>query len=153
VNVLDHSSIGNIIGRFYKLNHSLEFFEVCCVTDCYETEGIEVYHVCRLHRRVNKNVMISVLSCDGKRVTGLAAVLTLLNRKQILLCQKHHLDLEAGRFHQLDYSKINSVLNRNSSTFKIFMLKNGDFQPIFDGKGYTFHKKHELANDQISMSK
>jgi Type II intron maturase/Reverse transcriptase (RNA-dependent DNA polymerase) len=151
VNALDHFSTDNIIGRFYKLNHSLEFFEVCCVTDCHETEGIEVHHIRRLHRRVNKNGMISVLSRDGKRVTGLAAVLTSLNRKQIPLCHKHHLDFEAGRFHPLDYSKISSVLNRNSTTFKISMPKDGDFKPIFDGKDYTLHKKpskkDELANE------
>lgn len=150
-NAFNNFSTDNIIDRFYKLNHSLEFFNVCCVTECHETEGIEVHHIRKLHRRVNRDGIISVLSRDGKRITGLAAVLSSLNRKQIPLCQKHHLDFEAGRFHPLDYSKISSVLNRSSTTFKTAMPKDGDFKPIFDGRDYTLHKKfskkNELANE------
>lgn len=63
----------------------------------------------------------------GNRVTGLAAVLTSINRKQISLCHKHHLEFESGVFSPLDYSKLNRVL------LNIPKPKLGDFKPIFDG--------------------
>ena len=46
----------------------------------------------------------SVLDRKGRRVKGLPAVLTSINRKQLLLCHEHHLDFESGKYHPLDYS-------------------------------------------------
>lgn len=148
--VLDHFSIDNIIGRFHKLAHSFEFFLGCCVVGCEETEGIEVHHISRLHWRVHKDGVISVLNRRGKKVKGLAAVLTSLNRKQLSFCHSHHLDFEAGIFHPLDYSKISFVLNRNSKSFKILMPKDGDFKSIFDGKDYIFHKKSDQKGSRTN---
>jgi hypothetical protein len=84
---------------------------------------------------------ISVLDRKGKRVKGLPAVLTALNRKQLPLCHEHHLDFEMGRYHPLDYSKLSTVLNRNSQRFRLPMPKDSDFKPIFDGLDYTTQKK------------
>ncbi len=140
-NSLDHFSLDKIIGRFLKLDHSLEFFLGCCVEGCNVTDNIEVHHIAKLHRRVHKDGKISVLDRKGKRVKGLPAVLTALNRKQLPLCHEHHLDFEMGRYHPLDYSKLSTVLNRNSQRFRLPMPKDGDFKPIFDGLDYTTQKK------------
>ena len=59
------------------------------------------------------------------------------------LCHGHHLDFESGKYHPLDYSKLNSVLNRNSHKFSLPMPKDGDFKPIFDGLDYIIEKRME----------
>jgi retron-type reverse transcriptase len=132
---IDHYDLDKMIGRFQKLNHGIEFFRGCSVTDCLESENIEVHHIRRLYRKVNNDGIISVLDMKGNRVTGLAAVLTSINRKQIPLCRKHHLEFESGVFSPLDYSKLNKVL------LNIPKPKLGDFKPIFDGEDYTTEKK------------
>lgn len=139
-NAMDHFSIDKIVGRFHKLDHSLEFFLGCCVEACNATSNIEVHHIRRLHRRLQKDGKISVLDRKSRRVKGLPAVLTSINRKQLPLCHRHHLDFEAGIYHPLDYSKLNFVLNRNSQQFRLPMPKDGDFKPIFDGLDYTIQK-------------
>jgi hypothetical protein len=104
------------------------------VCGCQETENIEVHHVRRLHRKVEKDGVISVLNMKGERVKGLAAVMTTLNRKQLPLCSKHHLEFEAGRFSPLDYSKLTSILG------KIPKLKDSDFESIFNGNDFSLDK-------------
>ena len=151
-NAMDHFSLDKVIGRFHKLDHSLEFFVGCCVEECNATDNIEVHHIRRLHRRVSKDGKISVLDRKGRRVKGLPAVLTSINRKQLPLCHKHHLDFEAGKYHPLDYSKLNSVLNRNSKQFRLPMPKDGDFKSIFDGLDYTTQKKSNQS-DQTTQKK
>jgi hypothetical protein len=71
----------------------------------------------------------------GNRVTGLAAVLTSINRKQIPLSHKHHLEFESGVFSPLDYSKLNKVL------LNIPKPMLGDFKPIINGEDYTIEEK------------
>lgn len=132
---IDHYDLNKMIGRLNKLNHKIEFFKGCFVTDCLELENIKIYHIKRLHRKVNKDGIISVLDMKGNRVTGLAAVLTSINRKQIPLCRKHYLEFESGVFSPLDYSKLNKVFSN------IPKPKLGDFKPIFDGEDYTIEKK------------
>jgi Type II intron maturase len=132
---IDRYDLNKMIGRSNKLNHGIEFFEGCSVTDCQESENIEVHHIRRLHRKINKDGNISILDMKNNRVTGLAAVLTSINRKQIPLCCKHHLEFELGVFFPLDFSKLNKVL------LNIPKPKLGDFKPIFDGEDYTTEKK------------
>lgn len=131
---MDHFDLDNMIGKIFKLNHSLEFFANCAVKDCSESENIEVHHIRRLHRKVESDGNISVLNLKGERVKGLAAILTTLNRKQIPLCHKHHLEFESGKFSPLDYNKLNVVLGN------IPKPKNSDFKPIFDGKPFILEK-------------
>jgi hypothetical protein len=131
----DHFDVDKMVGRFNKLNHGIEFFEGCSVTNCSESENIQVHHIRRLHRKVNNNGHISVVNRKGARVTGLAAILTSINRKQVPLCRKHHLEFESGIFSPLDYSKLKKILGN------IPKPKDGDFKLIFDGKNYTVDKK------------
>jgi len=88
---IDHFDLDNMMGKIFKLNHSLEFFQGCSGEGCNETESIEVHHIVRLHRKVDSDGDTSVIDRKGKRVRGLLAILTMLNRKQLPLCRKHHL--------------------------------------------------------------
>ena len=130
---IDRFDLDQMIGKIFKLNHSLEFFHGCSVKNCQETENIEVHHVRRLHRKVEKDGVVSVLNIKGDRVRNLAAVMTSINRKQLPLCRKHHLEFEAGKFSPLDYSKLSSVLG------KIPKPKDSDFEPIFKGKDFSLN--------------
>lgn len=132
---IDHFDLDNMIGRIFKLSHSLAFFQGCSVKGCDETDHIEVHHIARLHRRVSSDGGTSVLDKKGKRVEGLPAILTMLNRKQIPLCRKHHLEFEDGKFSELDYGKLNSILGN------VPKPKYSDFKPIFDGKPYRLDTK------------
>ena len=131
---IDHFDLERMIGKIFKLNHSLEFFANCAVKDCFESENIEVHHIRRLHRKVESDGSISVLNVKGERVKGLAAILRTLNRKQIPLCHKHHVEFESGNFFPLDYDKLKSVLG------SVPKPKNSDFEPIFHSKPYTLEK-------------
>ena len=75
----DHFTVDNLIGSFNKLNHGIEFFNGCSVLGCEETENIQVHHIRRLHRKVEKDGKISVLDIKGNRVTGVGAALTTIN--------------------------------------------------------------------------
>jgi hypothetical protein len=81
----------------------------CSVLNCSETNNIEVHHIRALERHVNKDGVRTVVNKQGKRVKRLAAELISLNRKQIPLCSKHHLEFEKGIFSQLDYAKLSAV--------------------------------------------
>ena len=87
-------------------------FSDCCVLGCDNTD-IEIHRVRKLHRVLKKGKGISVLTTRGKRVSGLAAIMSALNRKYIPLCSKHHLEFEAGEFSLLCPKIIKSALGVN----------------------------------------
>jgi hypothetical protein len=66
--------------------------------------------------------MATILSRKGKKIKGLATVLSAINRKQLFLCRKHHLELETGNYSALDskylsslyYSKVSDSKTLNS---------------------------------------
>jgi hypothetical protein len=80
------------LSTFHGASHSLTFFEGCSVKGCEATENIQVHHIKALQRSTsNKDGTKSFLDIKGKRVSGIPAVLTMLRRKQLPLCSKHHL--------------------------------------------------------------
>jgi len=113
----------------------------CSVLNCKETNNIEAHHVRALRRNVNKNGVTSAVDIKGNRVKGLPAVLTAINRKQIPICTKHHLEFERGEYIQLDYTKLSAVLNRNST--KLPVPKDSDFIPILKGNVFSFEEKQK----------
>lgn len=66
-----------------------------------------------MHRKVDKSGQVSVLNRKGKRVKGLAAILTANNRKQLLLCKNHHREFESGKYSPLDSEYLSSFYNRS----------------------------------------
>jgi len=80
-------------------------FNRCAVAGCSESD-IEIHHIQRLHRRTTHDGRQTILDMKGRRITGLAAVMSAVNRKQIPVCRQHHRELESGKYHPLDLSVI-----------------------------------------------
>lgn len=66
-----------------------------------------------MHRVYKTGRHIIVLTNRGKRVKGLAAILSALNRKYILFCSKHHLEFEADEFSSLCFKTLKFTLGVN----------------------------------------
>ena len=94
-----------------RLHNGSRLFSICCVQNC-ENYDIEIRHIRKLHKVQKKNDGIMVLTTRGKRIKGLAALLSSLNRKYIPLCSKHHLEFEAGQFSPLCPKTVKSSLGR-----------------------------------------
>jgi len=129
------------VNNFNSASHSLTYLDGCSVLGCDVTKNIEVHHIRALKRKIDNNGVKSIVNMQGKRVTGLTAVLSMLRRKQLPLCSNHHLEFEKGIYSQLDYEKLSTVLNHNSRAFPLPMPKNSDFLPILKGECYTVEKK------------
>jgi retron-type reverse transcriptase len=125
----DHNELWQFIDRGRSRSHGLSFFSCCAVRNCNNTD-IEIHHMARLHRTIEKNGMRSVVDKKGRRVSGINAILTSIRRKQLPLCKVHHLEFEKGKFSDLDYSKLNDVLNKSKNAFSF----PSDFKSIFEGK-------------------
>ena len=69
-----------------------------------------------------------------EKVGEFKVFLTMLNRKQLPLCRKHHLEFEKGIFLNLDTGKLKSVLG------KVPTPKNSDFKLVFAGDSYSIEK-------------
>lgn len=68
----------------------------CCKID------IEIHHVKKLGKRVDRNGKITVVTSNNKRLSGISAILSAVNRKQIPLCSRHHMEFETGNYSPLD---------------------------------------------------
>lgn len=86
----------------------------------------------RLHRSEKTMGVRTVLYRKGRRVKGIQAFLTSINRKQLPLCKAHHLEFEKGIFSDLDYTRLNDLLNKKGKSFYFPT----DFKLVFDGKSY-----------------
>jgi hypothetical protein len=87
---------------------------------------IEIHHIKKLGRRIDSSGKISVLTSNNKRLYGLSAILSAVNRKQIPLCSLHHLEFEAGEYSPLDKEFLKKVYNVDCSGL--------NFEEIFLGK-------------------
>lgn len=86
------------------------YFVCCAVYGCTNSD-IEIHHVKKLDRKVFYSGMVSFINRKNKRVKGLAAVLTAMNRKQLPLCRKHHFEFETGKYSTLDNKYLSSLYN------------------------------------------
>jgi retron-type reverse transcriptase len=127
----DHNELWQLINKGRSRSHGLSFFSCCAVRNCNNTD-IEIHHMAKLQRTIKKNGMRSVVDRKGRRVTGINAIMTSIRRKQFPLCKAHHLEFEKGKFSDLDYSKLNDVLNKSKNAFSF----PSDFKSIFEGKPY-----------------
>lgn len=132
---IDNYGLDKMITRFDILNDKIKFLGGCAVTNCLEFENIEVYYARHLHRKINKNGIVSIVDIKDDRVVGLSAILASINRKQIPLCRKHCLKFESGLFFPLNFSKLNKTLSN------ITKPKQGDFKSIFNGEDHVIDKK------------
>jgi hypothetical protein len=127
----DHNELCQLINKGRSRSPGLSFFSCCAVRNCNNTD-IEIHHMAKLQRTIKKNGMRSVVDRKGRRVTGINVIMTSIRRKQLPFCKAHHLEFEKGKFSDLDYSKLNDVLNKSKNAFSF----PSDFKSIFEGKPY-----------------
>ena len=84
-----------------RLHVGGRMFSRCSVEGCLN-EDVEIHHERKLHRKVETDGNISVVSATGRRLKSLGAIMSAINRKQLPLCKKHHLEFEKGDYSHLD---------------------------------------------------
>lgn len=128
---MDNSDLWYFIEKIKFRSHGLSFSSPCSVRGCHNN-NIEIHHMDKLRRTVEKNGMRTVVDKKSRTIIGIHAILTSVKRKQLPLCKSHHLEFESGKFSDLDYTKLNEVLNRNKRVFSF----PSDFKSVFEGKPY-----------------
>jgi hypothetical protein len=140
----DHHELWQLIKKGKSCSHGLFFFSCCAVKDCNNTD-IEIHHIAKLHRTVKNNGLRTVLDRKGCRVSGIQAIMTSIRRKQLPLCKAHHSEFEKGIFSELDYNKLNNVLNKKGKSFSFPT----SFKSVFEEKSYKM-KYFKFSNDSKS---
>jgi len=103
--------IDNILKKYKsRLRKGGQMFSQCAVSGCYNSD-IEIHHIRKLSRKVEKDGKTSVLNRAGRRVKGSTALLSAMNRKQLPLCSMHHILFERGEFSDLDTTFLNKIYN------------------------------------------
>jgi hypothetical protein len=116
----------NLLKKYsLRLHSSSHLFSKCAVAGCSNVD-IEIHHVKKLGRRVDRNGKITVLTSNNKRLSGISAVLSAVNRKQIPLCSRHHLEFETGNYSTLDIDFLKKIYNVDCSRL--------DFEDLFLGR-------------------
>lgn len=94
----------------FRLYRSNAILSNCAVENCQNSD-IEIHHIKKLHRKIEKNGRISILDLKGNRVKGIAAILSASNRKQLPLCRQHHVEFESGKFTKINSSFLKEIYN------------------------------------------
>lgn len=116
----------NLLKKYsLRLHSSSRLFSKCAVADCSNID-IEIHHVKKLGRRIDRNGKITVLTSNNKRLSGISAILSAVNRKQIPLCSRHHLEFEVGKYSPLDVDFLKKIYNVDCSGL--------NFEDIFLGR-------------------
>jgi len=123
-----------------RLSQGTLFFSKCGVKDCINTD-VEIHHIRKLGRKKVEGGTISVITKKGKRVSGIGALLSAMNRKQLPLCKKHHLEFENGCFYPLDNEYLSKVLRMKA------MLTDTQVKDVFTLGSYL-----KNANDRTNTS-
>lgn len=104
-------NLDEIVKKFkFRDNLGAKMFSQCSVLGCLNTD-IQIHHERKLHRKKLRENKFTVVNKHGRRVQGLAALLSTMNRKQLPLCSKHHLEFERGNFSNLDEVFLKSIYN------------------------------------------
>lgn len=98
---LDYFSLENLLDNIYFRSHDQELSSQCAVLNC-ENKDIKIHHLKKLHKKIDIDGKTTLLDQNNIRVTGIAAYLTAINRKQLPLCKKHNLEFENNKFSELD---------------------------------------------------
>lgn len=120
------SDAQNILNKYsLRLHSSSRLFSKCVVSGCFNAD-IEIHYVTKLGRRVERDGKVIVLTSNNKRLSGISAVLSVVNRKQISLCSFHHLEFEVGNYSPLDHDLLSKMYNFDCSQV--------NFEDIFFGR-------------------
>jgi hypothetical protein len=101
-----------------RLHARLSLFSSCCVLNC-DNNDIKIHLVRKLHIVYKIGNRITVLTTKGKQVKGLAAILSILNRKYIIFCFKHHLEFKTGKFLPFCFKTIKFKLGVNLDNLNV----------------------------------
>jgi hypothetical protein len=86
-------NLDSILRKFKFRDHiGAKMFSRCSVAGCFNTD-IQIHHERKLHRSQSGCDKFTVVNKHGRRVQGLSALLSSMNRKQLPLCSHHHLEL------------------------------------------------------------
>ena len=96
-----------------------------CAVSVRTNSDIEIHHIRKLFRKVEKDGKISVLNHFGRRIKSSKVFFSTTNRKQLVLCKIHHLLFKRGEFYDLYASFLNSIYNskisKNDALRQVFM--------------------------------
>jgi group II intron reverse transcriptase/maturase len=73
----------------------------CAVKNCNEIDNIEVHHVRKLFRNIDKTGKV-IVQGKAKKLSGRLVIESALKRKQIPFCPKHHKDWHKGVISNID---------------------------------------------------
>jgi hypothetical protein len=118
--------VQNLLNKYslrFQSNHHL--FSKCVVDGCSNID-IEIHYVKKISKRITSNGKINVLTSNNKQLSGLNAILSVVNHKQIPFCSLHHLEFETGQYSNLNTLVLKKIYNVDCSAF--------NFEKIFMGK-------------------
>jgi hypothetical protein len=107
-----------------KLHGNQHLFSRCCVLNCESTD-IEIHYIKRLNRKIIQNGKMTILTNSNKKVSGINAILSAINCKQLPLCTLHHLEFELGNFSSLDKTFLEKQFDVNCEDINFRKLFNG----------------------------
>jgi group II intron reverse transcriptase/maturase len=86
-----HNPYTNLSRSYISLQRAAISANVCAVKDCNITDDIEVHHIRKLFRNVDRSGKVVVQGRTNK-LSGRLAMESSLKRKQLPLCSNHHKD-------------------------------------------------------------
>jgi group II intron reverse transcriptase/maturase len=99
-----HDAAEKVLNQIWAKFTRTNFFGAECAVDGCDNTNIEWHHVHKLSRMKDHFGRVSVMTRKGRRVSGTDAFRVALNRKQIPLCKKHHMDLHHKRISFEDFN-------------------------------------------------
>lgn len=112
--------------------------------DCTNLD-IEIHHIKKLQRKKEIDGKISVLDFTGKRVMGIAAILTSSNRKQLPLCRLHNGEFENGKFSKLNITFLKEIYN--TKIFNNEILQELYYNGIYNFNNFNPENKSKSPNN------
>lgn len=114
-NPCQEPDIQNLLNKYFLRFHSSHhLFSKCAVEGCSNID-IELHYVKDKSKRITSNTKINILTSNNKRLSGISAILSSINRKQIPFCSLHHLEFETGNHSRLDTPFLTKIYNVDSS--------------------------------------
>jgi hypothetical protein len=91
----------NLTKTYLSLQHAAISANKCAVKKCPVTDNIEVHHVRKLFRNIDKTGKV-VIQGRARKLSGRLAIESALKRKQIPFCSQHHKDWHNGVLSKFD---------------------------------------------------
>jgi hypothetical protein len=108
---VSHDAAEKVLNQIWAKFTRTNFFGAECAVKGCENSKIEWHHVNKLSCMKDHFGNISVVTKKGRRVSGTDAFKVAFNRKQIPLCNMHHINLHQKKisFQDMDWEYIKEV--------------------------------------------